>query len=253
VIPAAGRGTRLGLNVPKLLAPIDEKASVWSILRRKLLYAVDRVHLVVAPQWVATFESLLADDPEKDRLSVSVQEEPRGMGDAVFGAYTHWACARTLLVLWGDQIHISSTTLARALGCHGGSSGHHCTIPTVMLDQPYVQYCFDTEDRLTEIRETREGSVCDRRGFSDVGTFVLSVEGLRGAWESYSQEQKAGALTGEVNFLPFLPYLARSGWQIHRMRVEDPLEARGINSLEDLRFFQELYATNRKAQSASVT
>jgi bifunctional N-acetylglucosamine-1-phosphate-uridyltransferase/glucosamine-1-phosphate-acetyltransferase GlmU-like protein len=170
------------------------------------------------------------------------------MGDAIFGSYDHWAKARTLFVVWGDQIHISTSTLQRALSHHEESSGQHCTIPTVILDKPYVQYCFDDKDGLTAIRETREGAACDPRGFSDVGTFLLDVGGLRDAWNSYRQQRNAGAVTGEINFLPFLPYLAQHGWQVTRIAVGDPVEARGINSLEDLKFFQQLYNRTRKAQ-----
>jgi bifunctional UDP-N-acetylglucosamine pyrophosphorylase/glucosamine-1-phosphate N-acetyltransferase len=250
LIPAAGKGTRLGLEVPKLLAPIDKETTVWSILRGKLLPNVDHIHLVVARQWVSAFEKLLANDPEAYRLSCSVQQEPRGMGDAIIGAYPHWAIAQTLLVVWGDQIHISTSTLSRALLQHRSVLGNHCTIPTVMLEGPYVQYCFDEEEQLTDIRETREGAVCDATGYSDVGTFVLEVAGLRDAWDRYSQQRKAGAMTGEVNFLPFLPYLARNGWPTARVSVDDPTEARGINSMDDLKFFQQIY--NREAGGRSV-
>jgi bifunctional UDP-N-acetylglucosamine pyrophosphorylase/glucosamine-1-phosphate N-acetyltransferase len=248
VIPAAGRGTRLGLNIPKLLAPVSEDATIWSVLREKLFSAAERIHLVVAPRWKSTFESLLAGDPQRKNLSFSVQQEPRGMGDAIFESYQHWAAAETAFVVWGDQIHISRSTLQSALSHHEQSAGQRCTIPTVILDKPYVQYCFDEQDRLTAIRETREGAVCDPRGFSDVGTFLLDVGTLHDTWNVYRREQNAGAVTGEINFLPFLPYLAKHGWEVSRIAVEDPIEARGINSLEDLKFFQELYERNRKLQ-----
>lgn len=251
VIPAAGRGTRLGLNVPKLLAPIDKETTIWSILRAKLLASADRIHLVVAPQWAGVFEALLAKDPYRDRLSFSIQTKPRGMGDAIFGAEAYWSAAKTMLVVWGDQIHISTNTIKRALSNHMDSRGAYCTIPAVLLERPYVQYCFDTTGRLTEIRETREGAKCDPIGFSDVGTFALEVEGLRDAWQAYQLQGKAGALTGEVNFLPFLPYLARKGWAISRITVDDPIEARGVNSLDDLQFFQQIYRSEKPVQPAA--
>ena len=46
VIPAAGRGTRLGLDRPKILAPLNDDETIWSVLRDKLLAVVDRVHVV---------------------------------------------------------------------------------------------------------------------------------------------------------------------------------------------------------------
>jgi bifunctional UDP-N-acetylglucosamine pyrophosphorylase / glucosamine-1-phosphate N-acetyltransferase len=252
LIPAAGRGTRLGLDIPKLLAPIGKDSTVWSILRGKLLDAVDRIHLVVAPQWAGQFDNLLKSDPQAERLSCSVQEEPRGMGDAIFGAAPHWADSKTLLIVWGDQVHISPSTIARTIVQHHGPATRNCTIPVVRLDRPYVQFCFNAEDQLIEIRETREGAVCDARGYSDVGTFALEVDGLQDAWRAYNLEGKAGALTGEINFLPFLPYLARNGWRIRRVVVEDKAEARGINSPEDLKYFQELYSGGQKARSVAA-
>ena len=163
------------------------------------------------------------------------------MGDAIFGAEKYWSDAKTLLVVWGDQIHISTDTLKKALAGHRGACGRQCTIPAVLMDRPYVQYCFGDAGGLTEIRETREGAKCDAIGFSDVGTFALEVEGLVRAWQAYQFEGKAGAFTGEVNFLPFLPYLARNGWSIGRIAVNDPVEARGVNSMDDLQFFQQIY------------
>ena len=51
-----------------------------------------------------------------------------------------------------------------------------------------------------------------------------------------------GRETGEINFLPFLPFLSRNGWRVRRLIVDDAREARGINTADDLRFFQELWA-----------
>lgn len=249
VVPAAGRGSRLGLSVPKLLAPIVGGVTIWTILREKLLSVVGRIHLVVSPEWELCFKTLLAEDPCASQISYSIQTEARGMGDAIFGAYSHWSRATILLVVWGDQIHISTATLKRSLARHSSLVGRHCTVPTAFVDYPYVQYCFNALDELTEIRESREGAICDQHGFSDVGSFVLDVPGLYEAWDSYSKKTRLGVRTGEINFLPFLPYLAHNGWRVSRLEVQDPLEARGVNSVADLTFFQELYATRRDTET----
>jgi 2-C-methyl-D-erythritol 4-phosphate cytidylyltransferase len=43
VIPAAGQGTRLGLQIPKILLPIRDELNVWSILRDKLITNVNHI------------------------------------------------------------------------------------------------------------------------------------------------------------------------------------------------------------------
>jgi len=114
-------------------------------------------------------------------------------------------------------------------------------IPVVPLDVPYVEYEFDNAGRLTNILQSREGDQCHPGGAGDVGTFVLSTKGLREIWDDYVAKAAVGAATGEQNFLPFLVHLSRIGWDVLRHPVADPWEARGINTQEDLAFFQKVY------------
>ena len=57
VIPAAGRGTRLGLDRPKILAPLSSSETIWSVLRRKLLAMVDHIHVILSPEGERTLSS----------------------------------------------------------------------------------------------------------------------------------------------------------------------------------------------------
>ena len=52
VIPAAGRGTRLGANGPKILTPLTDTQTVWDILHGRLAPLVDHIHLVLSPEGV---------------------------------------------------------------------------------------------------------------------------------------------------------------------------------------------------------
>src|SRR5262249_25282086 len=59
VIPAAGRGARLGLDVPKILASLTPALTVWDVLRTLLEPYVDDLHVVLSPFAVPFFESHL--------------------------------------------------------------------------------------------------------------------------------------------------------------------------------------------------
>jgi len=49
----------------------------------------------------------------------------------------------------------------------------------------------------------------------------------------YTRIAATGAVTGEVNFLPFLVYLSQQcGWRFETVPVADAVEARGINTRE---------------------
>ena len=239
VIPAAGRGTRLGLALPKILAPLNDSQTIWSVLRGKLLDVVDRVHVVLSPEGEPAFRSVVSDDPCNDRISTSVQQMPIGMGDALFGCHEYWGWADKVLVIWGDQVFVSPQTLSAALLLHA-QAPKRLVLPVTSLAQPYVEFVFDASGGLAEVRQSREGDVCTAGGWNDVGTFVLSTGELKQAWDNYLLEASPGKKTGEVNFLPFLPFLAAHGWDVCRLVVTDSREARGVNTNDDLEFFRSL-------------
>jgi bifunctional UDP-N-acetylglucosamine pyrophosphorylase / glucosamine-1-phosphate N-acetyltransferase len=245
VIPAAGRGSRLGMSMPKLLVPIDDRRTIWTILRDKLLPHVTHIHVVLSPTGYPLFQEALVQDPNRHLVSSSIQAEPLGMGDAIFRGQEVWADSESIFVVWGDQIHLSEQTIRGCFDRHAMGCGSRCTLPLVEVENPYVQYLFDQAGTLCKIRQTREGDTCDPRGDSDVGAFLLSVEGLLEAWQGYLAGDIRGTQTSEINFLPFLEVLAQQWhWPFQTVRITDATECRGINTPEDLAFFRRLYRRN---------
>ena len=242
LIPAAGRGSRLGFGGPKILAPIGEDCTVWTVLRDSVIPYAGHIHVVVSPAFYSLVENAVTAGLHGARVSAGIQERPLGMGDAIFGAGDRWKEFRQVLIVWGDQAGVSPETVGRTIRKHALGSGPRCTLPVVEMERPYVQYVF-RNGGLRNILQAREGAAVQARGFSDAGVFLLETEGLMDAWRQYRQIASAGAVTGEVNFLPFLVYLSQNcGWRFETVPVADATEARGINTPEDLRYFQERFA-----------
>jgi bifunctional UDP-N-acetylglucosamine pyrophosphorylase / glucosamine-1-phosphate N-acetyltransferase len=233
VIPAAGRGTRLGSDLPKILTPLTARDTIWSILHARLAPMVDHIHLVLSPDSAKQFPALPA------HTSISIQPEPIGMGDAIFRGFNIWSQYDAVLIVWGDQVFVSTDTLTRAAAALL-SPHKHVILPVTRMTVPYVEYVFEGQ-RLTKVLQTREGDATTASGFSDVGTFLLAAQGLKPAWDDYLAGAPRGGGTGEINFLPFLPFLAARGWAVTPLEVADATEARGINTKDDLAFFQSLY------------
>jgi bifunctional N-acetylglucosamine-1-phosphate-uridyltransferase/glucosamine-1-phosphate-acetyltransferase GlmU-like protein len=233
LIPAAGRGTRLGTDTPKILASLTAQETIWSILYAKLSPLVDHIHLVLSPQGAAMFPPLPAN------VSTSIQPTAIGMGDAIFCGYDVWSRYDAVLIIWGDQVFVSADTLRRAIAALPVPD-RHAVLPVTRMAVPYVEYVFDGP-RLTGVLQSREGDATTPNGFSDVGTFLLGTKDLNSAWEDYLAAAPRGDGTGEINFLPFLPFLSAKGWAITPLTVADVTEARGINTQDDLAFFQSLY------------
>jgi len=215
----------------KILTPLGPDDTAWTVLRSLILPSVDHLHVVLSPAVAETFD---AGPPAlSGGVSVGVQAEPTGMGDAIFGARPVWSAYDCLVVVWGDQVNLSSSTVDRALAAHGGEA-RRMVLPVVELAQPYVEYEFDGQGHLTRVLQSREGDRCSPGGYGDVGTFVFSTGGLAAEWERYCRANAAGSNTGERNLLPFFVHLDRSGWTISRVEVEDPVEAMGINTPDEL-------------------
>ena len=242
VIPAAGRGTRLGADRPKLLVEVAPGLSIWSVLSGNVRTVADHVNVIVSPDGRQAFEAALGPG-RATNVSISVQAKPIGMGDAIFCGQDVWSKAESILVIWGDQVHVSRATLARAAAAHRAIEGPRITLPVARMARPYVEYVFNDEDGgLVRVLQSREGDACRPGGWGDVGTFLLSTDGLQDAWQEYLRSAPAGASTGEINFLPFVVFLSRGRrWPVVRVAVENPEEARGVNTPDDLTFFRRLY------------
>lgn len=250
VIPAAGRGTRSGLGLPKILAPLAPDVTVWSLLRERLLPHVERIVVVLSPDGAELFARSHLPSEEPGRVLICVQREPLGMADAVLSAASEWAGFDEVVVVWGDQVGVSAETIERTAREQRRLAKKAITLPLVATDAPYVQYDFDAEQRLVGVRQSREGDVCDAHGLSDVGCFALSADGLAEALGAYvaNPGRGLGKNTGEINFLPFLVYLSEiEGWSVHTFAVRDSDERFGINTAEELAFFRQLIRRQRDA------
>lgn len=252
VIPAAGRGSRLGMNIPKILLPIAAGKTVWNILYDKLRLNVNQIHVVVSPEGQELFKRQFKKDGDFSCVSMSVQKKPLGMGDAIFGAFEYWKDYDNILILWGDQVFISNKTIQSMITYQLNQKSPSLTMPVSLMKDPYVQYMFAYDySRLISVRQTREGDACDSSGFTDTGAFCLSTVDLKNCWRLYLNKALKGRKTGEINFLPFLPYLSDTlGWNLKILKIKDPAESRGINTKQDLIFFRRKFSTSNKRHIA---
>ncbi len=248
IVPAAGRGSRLGTSIPKVFVPILPAITIWDAIHDKLSRVVDHVVLVLSPEGQGYREKNLAGfSPESfQKTEIGLQSAPLGMGDAIFGVSDLWRDYESVLIVWGDQFNLSPVTLRACLDLHAKQKKPFLTLPVVRTPKPYVEYVFDSSGNLAKVRQTREGDRCEPHGFSDIGVFLLSGgRPLIEEWNRYQATSAPGSVTGEINFLPFLTHLSSvAGWRVGKYETNDPTEAIGINTPDDLALARQLLQKN---------
>jgi bifunctional UDP-N-acetylglucosamine pyrophosphorylase/glucosamine-1-phosphate N-acetyltransferase len=211
------------------------------VLSARLRPLVDHTTLVLSPEGRGLLERGAFGAGAGQWFSWSVQEQPTGMGDAIFCGFETWKAYDDIVVVWGDQLGLQPATIGETIRVHRAGAHPRCTFPVARVRDPYVEYLFEGQDyRLTRVLQSREGDRCSDVGLADVGTFMLSTAGLAAAWADFADRQALGAQTHERNFLPFLPFLARRpGWAVTALPIAHPDETRGLNGPEDLAYFSE--------------
>ena len=231
IIPAAGLGTRLGGAVAKPLAAVNGRPMLDHLAG---LYApfVDRFVVIAHPSFAGAIERWAGP---RGNVAVAVQPAPTGMLDAIMlGAATvaeHEA--RSVWITWADQIGVLPATLARLADLTGGESPPALALPTAVRPQPYIHFDRDASGRIVRLRQRREGDDMPAKGESDMGLFALARDTYDVDLAEYARTVTPGGATGERNFLPFIPWLARRR-AVVTFPCTHPSEAVGINTPAEL-------------------
>ena len=234
IIPAAGRGTRLASDVPKVLFPVLGRSMLDYLLDRYVPY-VGCFVVVVHPSFRAKVEQHCAGRSRDTKVEFAVQEEPTGMLDAILIPLDQVrACEpQRIWITWCDQIAVGPETAA-ALAAQANEGDPALVLPTVRRSDPYIHIAREGSGRIVEILHRRDGDKMPATGESDVGLFNLSNRAYCEFLPEFARLIGKGSLTAERNFLPFIPWLQQRA-EIRAFPAHDEIESVGVNDAADLR------------------
>lgn len=233
VLPAAGTGSRLGSALPKVLHPVAGRPMLAHLADLHRPW-VDRWHVVVRPPDRAAVEAACA----ALGLPATLHDQPApiGMLDAVLRplAAVRRDAPSSIWITWCDQIGIRPETLARLAATDPDPGQAAMTLPTCRTRAPYIHLDRDDAGRIVYVRHRREGDAMPDVGEADAGLFALSPVAYLEELPRYAAAPDAsGGVTGERNFLPFLPWIARAGG-VSTFPCVDDEETVGVNTPADL-------------------
>lgn len=117
IILAAGQGTRMKSNLPKVCHTLGERPLLHYVLDVASQLNPELLSVVISPDTPAVEQAI--DEFSKSsgqKVEVSLQQEQRGTGHALMAARGHWEkAAGPILVLFGDTPLLTPATLERML------------------------------------------------------------------------------------------------------------------------------------------
>ncbi|MBT9282033.1 MAG: bifunctional UDP-N-acetylglucosamine diphosphorylase/glucosamine-1-phosphate N-acetyltransferase GlmU [Hydrogenibacillus schlegelii] len=227
VVLAAGKGTRMRSERPKVLHPLLGKPMLGYVLEALGAVRWDGVFVVVGHrrEWV---EAAFAGS-----ASFVVQDPPLGTGDAVKIALKQaGAPPETLVVLNGDAPLLRAETIRRLVEAHEAASAA-ATVAAARLDDPtgYGRLVRDDDGRLVGIVEEKDATPAVRAIREvNAGLYAFFGPALAEALSALRPDnaQQEYYLTDAVGHL-----LAR-GAAVEVFPLSDPTEARGVNDRREL-------------------
>lgn len=237
VVLAAGKGTRMNSDLPKVLHPLAGRPMIdWVVDLAQDMGAVKTV--VVVGHRAELVRAHLKDRPN---LAFALQEPQLGTGHAVMAAAPELVgFAGNVLILFGD---VPGLRLSTAQGLVEGhlAQGNDQTVLAINLDPPpaYGRLILDAAGRLRRIVEERDASEEEKRiTLVSSGIFVFRGDPL---WKylpllSTDNDQK------EYYLSDMAAIFAERGYQVGYSVAPDPVELHGINSQEELAMMEARWA-----------
>jgi bifunctional UDP-N-acetylglucosamine pyrophosphorylase/glucosamine-1-phosphate N-acetyltransferase len=223
VVMAAGQGTRMRSELPKHLHPL--------LGRRMADWVVESARAVEADPVVVVISSDRADAFEG--LTIAVQEEPRGTGDAVAAARAALAdFSGDVLVLSGDTPLLTQDVLRGLIEAHR-SEGAQVTVlsfePTD--DFPYGRLVRAPDGSLERIVEERDATP-DELAISELNSSIYVFDSAA-LWAAVERLDTSNA-QGELQLTDTIRHIIAAGGRAAVYRSPDPLAPIGVNTRADL-------------------
>jgi bifunctional N-acetylglucosamine-1-phosphate-uridyltransferase/glucosamine-1-phosphate-acetyltransferase GlmU-like protein len=243
IVPAAGRGSRLGFNRPKILYPVAGRM-ILEWLLDLLLPCCQTVVFVLSPEGKLEVAAEL-ERMAPGRYKIAVQPDPIGMGDAVeIGA--RQVATRHAIAVWGDQVALRPLTIEAILRLHEGPLEPVATVPTLIVRSPYIHFPRDQAGKIAGVLQAREGDAMPDEGESDAGVFCFRSSDLNALLvELHASPAALGRRTREFNFLPIIPLAAQTGRTVLTPSLLRPEETIGVNNAADAQRLAAFLGTGR--------
>ncbi len=253
VVLAAGKGTRMYSDSPKVMHQIGGKPMLQHVIDTAVLLKPDRIHIVVGFGG-ETVRLALDDYPARHMLNWVEQQEQLGTGHAVaqaIGDINTAAAENPVLVLFGDVPLITTNSLQAVIS--------NCTDNSISLLTVHASDAVglgriirDQSGSVSAIIEERDASE-EQRKINEVNSGIMALPASRLAgWLDAlenNNDQKEYYLTDVVALA------VSEGREVLATTLADEMEVMGVNNKNQLALLERHYQMTKAEQlmNAGVT
>ena len=231
IVLAAGRGTRMKSDLPKVLHPIGGKPMVACVLDTARQLGAERIHVVVGHGASQVSDAVSAPDVE-----IYVQSEQLGTGHAALQAAPSCHADSTVLILFGDVPLLSAGVLADVVS----AAETQPTLLAATLKDPtgYGRVIRGSDGSFARVVEQKDGLPHELE-VTEVNTGVLAARGSElVAWLGQVKNDNA---QGEFYLPDVLSLALRDGKKVSVVVTDKSNEISGVNDRAQLEALERVH------------
>ncbi len=229
IIMAAGKGTRMKSDLPKVLHIVDNKPMLIHVIGLAKNIKSERIVNILGHKKDLVIEAIASENVE-----YVIQEPQLGTGHAVQQTYPLLKdFDGDVLVLSGDVPLLRKSTIQKMLKIHR-EANNGATVLTAIFEDPYgygrvirnntntLDYIIEEKDCTDELRKIKE---------INAGIYIFKSKELFPALNKIKNDNKQNEY-----YLPdALKYIANAQQSIALHITNEPIEISGVNTVEQLR------------------
>jgi bifunctional UDP-N-acetylglucosamine pyrophosphorylase / glucosamine-1-phosphate N-acetyltransferase len=236
IILAAGKGTRMKSDKPKVIFPLAGKPMINRVITTAEKMNSDLIAIVVGYKK----DSVIDVIPENERIIFIEQKEQMGTGHAVMMCKDVFRGFNgVVFILCGDVPLLRHQTLEKMLKLHILNAAN-CTVLTAIMEDPAMY---------GRIVRNKQGNVSGIIEFKDADDTIRKIKEINTGIYCFNAVDLFQALTKidnnnkqqEYYLTDTLKILNDSGKKVISVVLDDILEISGINSREQLQALEEQF------------
>lgn len=233
IILAAGKGTRMRSNLPKVLQPLAQKPLLSHVISTAQNLTDEPIITVIghgAEQVIDVIGS--------EGIQYAEQLEQLGTGHAVVQGNPHYDAEDTVLILYGDVPLTQQDTLRDLLNLVDGS--HPLSLLTINLENPsgYGRIVRNQHHLVQAIVEEKDASF-EQKAIQEVNTGMMAVKGhYLKKWLGQLSNSNA---QGEYYLTDIIEMCVQDGFEVHTTQPASEIEVLGVNNKSQLQSLERQY------------